>query len=169
MIIRKEIKSDYDEVYALIKASFASAEHSDGTEQDLVVRLRNSEEFIPELSLVAEDANGIIGHILFTKAKVNNADVLALAPLSVLPSYQRKGIGTALIKEGHNIAKELGYDICVVLGSSEYYPRLGYTKASEFGIAAPFPVPAENFMAISLNNNKVMLNAQIEYSKAFFE
>ena len=58
----------------------------------------------------------IVGHIMFTKAMVGNKAVLALAPLSVLPEYQKKGIGAALIKEGHRIAGELGYGYSVVLG-----------------------------------------------------
>ena len=72
MIIRKETNSDYPAVYALIKEAFQSAEHSDGTEQDLVVSLRSSRAFIPELSLVAEINGRIAGHILFTKAAVGS-------------------------------------------------------------------------------------------------
>ena len=79
--------------------------------------------------LVAEAEGRIVGHVLFTKAEVQGHPVLALAPLSVLPEQQRKGIGTALIKEGHRIAAELGFPYSVVLGSENYYPRSGYTPA----------------------------------------
>ena len=84
---------------------------------------------------------------MFTKAKVEDKVVLALAPLSVLPEYQRQGVGTALIEEGHRIAKELNYEYSIVLGSETYYPRTGYLPANMFGITAPFEVPQENFMA----------------------
>lgn len=70
MLIRQETCKDYDEVYSLVKTSFASAEHSQGNEQDLVAALRKSDAFVPELSLVAEIDGKIAGHILFTKAKV---------------------------------------------------------------------------------------------------
>lgn len=71
MNIREERIEDYPAVYALIKEAFATAEHSDGNEQDLVVALRsNKEVFLPALSLVAEQEGEIVGHILFTKAKV---------------------------------------------------------------------------------------------------
>ena len=91
MNIRQEQPTDYDVVYQIIKEAFATAEYSDGNEQDLVVSLRKSKSFIPELSLVAIEDNRIVGHILFTKAFVNQTEVLALAPLSVLPAYQNRG------------------------------------------------------------------------------
>ena len=97
IIIRQETPEDYKEVYELIAEAFASAEHADGNEQDLVVALRKGNSFIPELSLVAVSDGVVAGHILFTKAKVGNDEVLVLAPLSVKPQYQRRGIGKALI------------------------------------------------------------------------
>ena len=119
--IRQETPADHAEIYSLIQTAFASAEHRDGNEQDLVDALRKSEAFIPELSLVAQLNGRIAGHILFTKARIGNTTPLALAPLSVLPLFQRQGIGTALIQEGHRIAKELGYAYSIVLGSETYW------------------------------------------------
>ena len=108
MQIRRETPDDYEEVYALIMEAFASAEHADGTEQDLTAALRKSAAFIPELSLVAEANGRLAGHILFTKITIGGREALALAPLSVRPEYQRQGVGTALMDEGHRIAKEIG-------------------------------------------------------------
>lgn len=87
---------DYDSVYQLIKGAFATAEYSDGNEQSLVVRLRKSVSFIPELSLVA-----IVGHIPFTLVRINDRNELALARLSVSPNYQKQGVGTVLMNKGH--------------------------------------------------------------------
>ena len=84
--IRQETPADHAEIYSLIQTAFASAEHRDGNEQDLVNALRKSEAFIPELSLVAQLDGRIAGHILFTKARIVNTTQLALAPLSVLPA-----------------------------------------------------------------------------------
>ena len=167
MIIRQETKSDYEAVYEVVKAAFAGAEHADGSEQDLVAALRNSEAFVPELSLVAAEEGRIVGHILFTKVRIGDAAGLALAPLSVHPAYQRQGIGTALIKEGHRIAGRLGYGYAVVLGSETYYPRAGYLPAASFGIAPSFEVPSENYMAYKLREDAAPVHGMVRYPKEF--
>lgn len=167
LVIREETPADYEKVYLLIKTAFSSAEHADGNEQDLVNELRKSKSFIPSLSLVAEKDGVLAGHILFTKLKAGEETPLALAPLAVLPEFQKQGIGSALIKEGHKRAKEMGYSFSVVLGSEKYYPKFGYVPASRYGIKAPFPVPDENFMAINLKGDSAKLNAQVIYDKAF--
>lgn len=167
MIIRRENEKDYEEIYALVKQAFESAEQVDGNEQDLVNNLRNGNAYIPELSLVAEIDEKIVGHIMFSKASVGNCEVLALAPLSVLPAYQRQGIGTALIKEGHRIAGKLGYSYSVVLGSENYYPKAGYLPADEYGIKAPFDVPRNNFMAYKLRDNAPEISGVMKYAKEF--
>jgi len=163
--IRQENVNDYAQVYNVIKTAFETAEHNDGNEQDLVIALRKSKSFIPGLSLVAVNENKIIGYILFTKVKVGNSIELALAPLAVLLEYQRKGIGTSLIKEGHRIAKQLEYNYSIVLGSNEYYSKLGYVPASKYNIKAPFHVEDKYFMAIKLNEK--IINGIVEYDKVF--
>ncbi len=167
MNIRQENTKDYNEVYNLIKSAFKNAEHSDGNEQDLVCSLRTSKNFIPELSLVANIENKIAGHIMFTKAKVDNENILVLAPLSVLPEFQNRGIGSALINEGHKIACKLGYGYCVVLGSEKYYPRFGYVVSGNLGIQAPPGVPVKNFMAVKLLKNAKPVNGYVKFAKEF--
>lgn len=167
MEIRQENPNDYEDVYKVVKEAFANAAFSDGDEQDLVVRLRQSGSFVPELSLVAVENKKIVGHILFTRAFVGSVAVLALAPLSVLPQYQKKGIGLSLIKQGHDAASRLGYEYSVVLGHAEYYPRAGYVPADRYGIQAPFEVENENFMAICLKGTGENLNGVIRYDGAF--
>ena len=167
MKIRKEEPRDYKDVYSVVKSAFSSAEHADGNEHDLVNNLRKVEAFIPELSLVAEKCGKIIGHIMFTTANVNEETVVVLAPLSVLPEYQKQGVGTALIKEGHKIAAKLGYSYSIVLGSEKYYPKAGYQPAQRFGIIAPFDVPSENFMAYKLKHSAPPLNGILKYAKEF--
>ena len=166
-MIRQEERQDYVEVNNLIKTAFDTAEHSDGTEQDLVIKLRESDAFISRLSLVSIINEKIVGHILFTTVKIGDTTQLALAPLSVLPSYQRQGVGLSLIHEGHKIAEELGYDYCIVLGSEHYYPKAGYLSAKEYGIYPSFEVPSQNFMAIRLNPNAQKITGTVEYAKEF--
>ena len=165
--IRREQTGDYTKVYYLITEAFKTAEHSDGNEAELVNNLRKSPSFIPELSLVAQVNENIVGHILFTKAYVNKTTVLALAPLSVLPEYQNQGIGQALIRQGHKIAQKLGYQYSVVLGYAKYYSKTGYTTASQYGIKAPFEIPDENFMAICFDKQNNQLNGTLKYDDAF--
>ena len=100
LTIRQEKPEDYRQVEQVVEQAFAHAEHTDHDEHNLVARLRGSEAFIPELSLVAEQDGRIVGHILFTKLKVGQTTQLALAPLAVHPDFQRQGIGGALIEEG---------------------------------------------------------------------
>lgn len=167
MIIRQEREKDYREVYNVVKRAFESAEHSDGNEQALVNALRRSKAFIPELSLTAEENGKITGYIMFTEGKVGNNTVLILAPLAVLPEYQRKGIGRALIEKGHKTAYDMGYGYVVVLGSESYYPRMGYVPASELGIETPEGIPNENFMAVKLRNDAVPLKGAVIYPDEF--
>lgn len=165
--IRQENKNDYKEVYNVIKTAFKTAKESDGNEQDLVVDLRKSESFIPELSLVAVKDEKIVGYILFTKIKIGENEELALAPLGILPEYQRQGIGSKLVEHGHEIAKKLGYHYSIVLGSEKYYPRFGYIPAIQYEIKAPFEVPSENFMAIKLNDANKEIKGTVKYAKEF--
>lgn len=104
MEIRQEQPKDYKAVYHLVQQAFSQAEHRDGNEQDLVEALRKSDAFIPALSMVAEEGKRIVGYILFTKATIERQTVLALAPLAVLPGYQRRGIGLAMMAQGHETA-----------------------------------------------------------------
>lgn len=167
MLLRQETPADYGAVYQLVAEAFATAEHADGTEQDLVAALRKSGAFIPELSIVAEIGNGLAGHILFTRAAVGGDEVLVLAPLAVRPKYQRQGVGSALIARGHEIAAELGYSYALVLGSETYYPRAGYVPAERFGIEAPEGFPSENFMAVKLRENARPVGGPVAYPKEF--
>ena len=172
--IRKEKHTDYPSVYKVIENAFKTLAISDHKEQFLVERLRKSDAFISELSLVAEFENKIIGHILFTKIKIkNNQEVinaLALAPLSVLPDFQGQGIGGMLIKKAHRIAKKLEYKLIVLIGHADYYPRFGYVRADKYGIKLAFEVPKENFMVKVLGKNGMdAINGIVVYPKEFNE
>ena len=172
--IRQEKPEDFRIVFSLIEKAFKSIQFSDHKEQFLVEHLRKSKAFIPELSMVAEIENNIVGHILLTKLKIKNGqdefNSLALAPVSVLPEYQGKGIGGMLIIEAHKKAIELGYQSIVLLGHEKYYPKFGYRQADSFGIDLPFDVPKENCMAIELTENGLNgVSGIVEYPKEFNE
>ena len=172
--LRQENEKDYKSVFQLIEKAFEHEEYSDHKEQFLVERLRKSNAFIPELSIVAELENKIIGHILLTKLEIKNDsesfESLALAPVSVLPEFQGKGIGSKLILQSHKTAKDLGYKSIILLGHQDYYPRFGYELCEKYNIEMPFDVPAENCMVIVLVENGLAgVSGKVVYPPAFFE
>ncbi len=167
LCIRQETPEDHAAIHALVRAAFAHAEHSDGTEQELVAALRRSAAFIPALSLVAVVDGRPAGHILFTRAYVGSAPVLALAPLAVLPEYRKRGIGGALVREGHRIGRGLGYHYALVLGNARYYGRFGYESARRLGIGAPPGLPAAFFLAARLVKGAPPLRGMAVYAGEF--
>ena len=173
LLLRTERPADYSAVEQLVKEAFTNDPHGDHTEHLLVARLRKSEAFVPALSIVAEQEGKLVGHILFTKIMINNSEYgspsLALAPVSVLPDFQRRGIGGKLIEHGHKVAKSLGFESVVLLGHAGYYPRFGYARADRYGISLPFEVPAENVMVYALHEGALAdVHGVVEYAKAFF-
>lgn len=130
---------------------------SDQTEHMMVQRLRNSSALVPELSLVAECEGRMLGHILLTKVSIRDGDSaiqsLALAPLSVMPSFQHQGVGTALVTDAQQRARNLGYRSVILLGPAEYYSRFGYLPLHLFDIAVPFAIRRENCMVLPLVPN----------------
>lgn len=169
--IRQEQLADFIKVEDLIRLAFENEEYSDHTEHELVRRLRSSDAFVPELSLVALSADKIIGHILLTKITISGKDVgaLALAPVAVAHDFQKQGIGRKLIEKSHQLAKSLGYKSVLLLGHADYYPRFGYKLLSNYGIRLPFDVPAENCMAIELVDEALhnLAGGVVEYAKEF--
>lgn len=154
MILRRENSKDFNEINSLIKEAF-----NNNFEKELVKKIRKNPKHINELSLIAEDINEIAGHILFSeiivKGDLDYLGGLALAPLSVKPSYQNKGVGTALIHQSLLLAKALGYKFVVVLGHIDYYLKFDFKKASSFNIKCPFEVPDEAYMALELTENSL--------------
>jgi putative acetyltransferase len=115
---------------------------------DLVKGLLSDPSAMPLLSLLAEDDERTVGHILFTKARFTNyidsVSAVILAPLAVTPSAKSQGIGGQLIKEGLRRLSESGVELVFVLGHPEYYPRHGFKPAGELGFEATYPIPNEN-------------------------
>ena len=114
MLIRTEEPGDFDIVRELVRLSFKDMEESDHTEHLLVDRIRRSNAYIPALSLVAEvPGAGVVGHVMLSKVEVvsekGSVALPGVAPLSVAPGFQRKGIGGRLLLEAHRRAAEAGY------------------------------------------------------------
>lgn len=175
MHIRPENNKDHQAISVLLQDAFKNEIHSDHREHLVVERLRRSAAFIPELSLVAELDQQIVGYILLTRIHIASpisgaVSSLALAPVAVSPSYQQRGIGSRLIQYAHDRARDLGFGSVVVLGHEDYYPRLGYKMAKSYGISLPFDVPEENCMVIELQEDALMGHSgQVIYPKEFME
>jgi putative acetyltransferase len=146
--VRREQPGDEKAIFDVTFRAFGQE-----TEPMLVDRLRIN---CPEgLSLVAEDDENIIGHILFTPARIENGtdstSGMGLAPLAVLPSRQRQGVGSALVRAGLAQLRTAGVLFVVVLGHPGYYPRFGFEKASQSEIRCEYDqVPDEAFMVLTL-------------------
>ena len=146
MEIRAEVEADRAAVHALNRAAFDS-----DAETDLVDALRKQAD--PCISLVAEEAGEIVGHIMFSPALVAadaNLRAMALGPMAVLPARQDKGICSALVRAGLEQCRLAGCVAVFVLGHARYYPRFGFVPASRFGISSVYDVPDEAFMALEL-------------------
>lgn len=113
-IIRQEQKEGYLQTEEVVKKAFENESYSDQSEHTLVAKLRKSEAFVPDLSLVAVNEDKIIEHILLSKILIDTEDKkvesLALAPISVLPEYQNKGVGQKLIQQALTIAESLDFE-----------------------------------------------------------
>ncbi|MCB0852253.1 MAG: N-acetyltransferase [Bacteroidetes bacterium] len=167
--LRPEKPEDQPFIYEITKLAFKQE-----NESILIDKLRNSEAFIQELSIVALYEEQIIGHILFTHLTIQSEGQtwpsLTLAPVSVHPQWQNKGIGGNLIHHGLETAKEIGFSSVVVLGHPTYYPRFGFQPASKWGIICPFPAPDEAFMALELFDGGLSgISGKVIYPSAFTE
>lgn len=144
--IRPYLPSDAAAVRAVQEKAFGST-----AEADLSEALLAAEDAAPLVALVAEDAELVIGFVLFTRCTVGDATLQCLAPLAVTPERQRLGTGEALVETGLEAVAEGGAAGVVVLGHPSYYPRFGFEPARPFGIEAPYPVdPQEAWMVLEL-------------------
>jgi putative acetyltransferase len=169
IVIRAETVADYSKIREINNRAF-----NQDTEEKLIQNLRKKKEYIAELSLVAEYKNQLVGHILFFPISIigknNRFPTLALAPMSVLPEFQKKGIGSELIKEGLKIAKKLGFTSVIVVGHPQYYSKFGFKKASTWNIRPPFDAPDDAFMAIELVKNALMdVSGMVEYPQEYLD
>ncbi len=148
--ITEATASDLDDVLAVERLAFGQDE-----EAELVRDLLGDPTAQPRLSLLAREDGEAVGHILFTSASIEGApgDIAAsiLAPLAVIPSAQRQGVGGRLIERGVELLAASGVALVFVLGHLEYYPRHGFEPACPHGLRPPYPVdPEEAWMVRAL-------------------
>jgi putative acetyltransferase len=162
--IRAEKKKDWTRVHKVNALAFETPE-----EAGLVDMLR--EQAQPIVSLVAEDNDDIVGHIMFSPMILPGhlkLKIMGLAPMAVTPNYQGLGIGSELVKAGLEQCRQLDVGAVVVLGHPKYYPRLGLSPAKQFGIKCEYDVPDDVFMLLELDPGYLQnASGKIEYHAAF--
>ncbi len=161
--IRKETESDIPHIYDVTVSAFLNAPHSDHTEQFIVNALRD--EGMLSISLIAENDIGIVGHVALSPVSIsdNSKDWYGLGPISVLPEYQNRGIGSALMNAAIEALKDIKAQGCVLLGDFNYYARFDFKPLE--GLILP-DVPAEYFQALVLSGKSPQ--GIVAYDKSFF-
>ncbi len=163
--ISPETAADYQDVVNINEQAFRQI-----NEAQLVEKVRKSDRYIPELSLIAKIDGVSIGHILFSYIDLVGAEkfrVLGLAPMAVLPQFQNQGVGKKLITTGLEIADKKGEPLVIVLGHSWFYPKFGFVPSTNYQIESPFPVPEAAFMAKPLSDYQEKYRGKIIYPPAF--
>ncbi len=164
MRIRSETDADRADIKKVNEEAFGRA-----VEADLVDAIRASDGFLPELSLVAIAAEGVVGHVLLSYVEIEPGQhpVLQLGPLAVLPSHQRRGIGSALMDEAVRVADARGEPLILLEGNPRFYERFGFGRSDESGIEAPVGVDQQYFMVRPLSAYDPALRGRAVYSKPF--
>ena len=151
---RGERPGDGPKIMDVVLRAYASVPYSDRREHLMIERLRATDAYIQTLSVLAEIGDEVVGHVLLTKAYIQSGHsavaTLALAPLSVTPDFQRRGVGKRLIGAAHQRAAELDFGSILVVGIPSYYPQFGYELLSHYPITLPFDAPDENCMILPL-------------------
>jgi putative acetyltransferase len=147
LIIRREEPADIAAIHDVNEQAFGRTAEADAID---LLRDRGA----ATLSLVAVIDDRVVGHLLFSPVTIESSERtwpgLGLAPLAVLPEYQRRGIGTALMLAGLEECRRLGYERIIVLGHPTYYPRFGFEPASRYGVQFEYTAPDEACMILAL-------------------
>ena len=164
--IREEQRGEHQEIRQVIVAAFGG-----DTEANVVESLRDKDK--APVALVAVKDNKIVGHIMFSLVTITRAPkafrAVGLAPLSVLPEFQRQGIGSTLAREGLKKCADAGFEIAVVLGNPYYYPRFGFSRASLYGLGNEYDTD-EHFMAMELKDGALdKVSGIVRYAPEFKE
>lgn len=144
-IVRPEQEGDGPGIGAVYVAAF-----DDTSELQLYQRLRDSEAFVPELSLLVQQEEMIVAHALFTQVTAGESNALVLGPVAILPAHQRGGLGSGFVRMGLDRARALGYECVVAIGPGEFLKACGFQPAARRGLTTAMEIPDENFCVAEL-------------------
>lgn len=153
--VRLEEGKDFRNVEFLTREAFWDLYRPGCCEHFIVHKMRKVPAFVKELSYIAVDEYTITGSIIYSKAKVisdqsKEYEVLCMGPISVLPSYQRKGVGSLLMTHSIEMAKKLGFKAVILFGNPDYYKRFGFINAEKYDIKTSSGVNFDAFMVLEL-------------------
>jgi len=139
LIIRNEKENDYRTVEEMVREAFWNLYVPGCNEHFILHNLRNSSDFVPELDFVAEKEGQIVGQIVYSRGIITyihgaEKEVISFGPVSVLPAFQKQGIGSALITHTINLAQEMGFPAICIYGDPRYYSRFGFRCAEKYEI-----------------------------------
>ena len=162
MIIREETQSDVEAITDITKAAFENHPFSNNTEQFIITALRAANALT--VSLVAEVDEKLVGHIAFSPVSFSDGSEnwYGLGPVSVLPDYQKQGIGTKLVNEGISLLKDMGAQGCVLVGEPGFYEHFGFKSPDGLKHEG---VPQENFLSLSFGNR--IPTGVVQFHQAF--
>ena len=167
MLIRREARGDAEVIRAITTAAFTRPGYAP-TEAALVDELRQSQAWIPALSLVAVEPDGeLAGHVLCTRGHVGDAPVLALGPVSVRPGRQRAGVGSALMHAVLGAGDALGEPLVALIGDPGYYRRFGFRLGSEYQITPPVAAWQPVFQVRLLAGYQPSVRGPFRYAEPF--
>jgi putative acetyltransferase len=155
--VRDECPRDWKAVYQVVSSAFGQL-----AEAELVEKLREGGDSV--VSLVAEEDGQIVGHVLLSRMDAPFRS-LALAPVSVIPTRQRSGIGSALVKRAVDSARSKGWDAIFVMGDPNYYERFGFDREAAAGFTSPYA--GRHFMVLRLSPSLPATTGELRHAPAF--
>lgn len=148
IVIRPERPEDSPAVTTINDRAFGGTDES-----ALITAIKESGR--PAISLIAWSADAPVGHIFFSQVQIQSEGptvaTLALAPMAVLPAFQRQGIGTLLVEAGLTLCAKQGCQVVVVVGHPTFYARFGFCPASDMGLQSVYSSAGDAFMALELS------------------
>ena len=169
LTIRNEQKEDCRTVEQLVREAFWNLYVPGCNEHFVLHNLRKSSDFAPELDFVAEKAGQIVGQIVYSRGVIKgegteDTKVIAFGPVSVLPAFQKQGMGSALISHTIGLARDMGYPAICIYGDPRYYSRFGFRCAEKYDIKT-----ADDKFAIGLQVLELRQGALCNVSGRFIE